>query len=66
MRLGTTELLLILAVVLIIFGPKQLPKLAKMVGKSTKAFKEGVESAEDEDDAADTKKAAKTEDKDAE
>lgn len=66
MRLGTTELLLILAVVLIIFGPKQIPKLAKMMGKTTKAFKEGVEAADDEDDAATTKKAEKAEDKDAE
>jgi len=62
MRLGTTELLMILLVVIIIFGPKQLPKLAKMVGKSTKAFKEGMDDEEEEA----PKKAAKTEDADAE
>ena len=62
MRIGTTELLMILLVVIIIFGPKQLPKLAKMVGKSTKAFKEGLDDAEEEA----PKKAAKTEDTDAE
>ena len=45
MRLGPTELLMILIIVVIIFGPKQLPKLAKMIGKSTKAFKEGVDEA---------------------
>lgn len=52
MRLGPTELLMILAIVVIIFGPKQIPKLAKMIGKSTKAFKEGVEegNAEKSDD----------------
>ena len=44
MRIGTTELIIILAVVIIIFGPKQIPKLAKMFGKSTKAFKEGMEA----------------------
>lgn len=50
MRIGPTELMLVLAIVVIIFGPKQLPKLAKMIGKSTKAFKEGVdEAAADED-----------------
>lgn len=42
MRLGTTELLLILAVVVIIFGPTQIPKLTKMFGKSVKSFREGV------------------------
>lgn len=67
MKLGTTELLLILLVVIIIFGPKQIPKLAKMLGKTTKAFKEGVDSAEEDDeDEKPVKKAAKTEDDDAE
>ena len=43
MRIGTTELLIILAVVIIIFGPKQIPKLTKMFGKSIKGFQEGLE-----------------------
>ena len=47
MRIGPTELLMILIVVLIIFGPKNLPKLGKMFGKTMKGFKEGIE---DEDD----------------
>ncbi len=42
MKLGTTELLLILAVVVIIFGPTQIPKLTRMFGKSVKSFREGV------------------------
>lgn len=67
MKLGTTELLLILLVVIIIFGPKQIPKLAKMLGKTTKAFKEGVDSAEEDDeDKKPAEKAKKTEDDDAE
>ena len=32
MRIGTNELLIILVVVLLIFGPKNLPKLGKMFG----------------------------------
>ncbi len=43
MKLGTTELLIILAVVIIIFGPSQIPKLTKMFGRSAKSFKEGME-----------------------
>ena len=49
MRIGTTELIIILLVVVIIFGPTQIPKLTKMFGKSMKSFKDGME--EDEKDA---------------
>jgi sec-independent protein translocase protein TatA len=47
MKLGTTELLIVLAVVVLIFGPTQIPKLTRMFGKSVKSFKEGM--GEDED-----------------
>lgn len=46
MKLGTTELIVILVIVLIIFGPSQLPKLTKMFGKSVKNFKDGMEGDE--------------------
>ncbi len=64
MRIGTNELLIILLVVLIIFGPKQLPKLGKMFGKTMRSFKDGIneEMAEDEAPKADNAE-AKTEDK---
>ncbi len=55
MRIGTTELLMILIVVLVIFGPKNLPKLGKMFGKTMKSFKEGIEDGEDDEPAASTK-----------
>ena len=42
MKLGVTELLIILAVVVILFGPSQIPKLTKMFGKSVKNFKDGM------------------------
>lgn len=50
MRIGMNELLVVLAIVLIVFGPKQLPKLSKMVGKTVKNFKEGIseENADEE------------------
>ena len=57
MRIGTTEIVMILIVVLIIFGPKNLPKLGKMFGQTMKGFKEGI----DDDDDDDTTKKAKTE-----
>ena len=46
MRIGTNELLIILVVVLLIFGPKNLPKLGKMFGKTINGFKKGIEDAE--------------------
>ena len=57
MRIGTNELLIILVVALLIFGPKNLPKLGKMFGKTMSNFKKGMEEgdAEDNTDKAETK-----------
>ena len=60
MRLGTTELLIILLVVVVIFGPTQIPKLAKMIGKSVKNLRAGMASDEDEDEPKAEKKAKKS------
>ncbi len=49
-RIGVTELLVVLLIVLVIFGPKQLPKLSKSLGQTLKGFKEGME--DDTPDAA--------------
>ncbi len=51
---GGIELWIILAVVLVIFGPTQVPKLAKMFGKSAKALKDGIDGklAEEEEKPA--------------
>ena len=40
--LGTTELLLILAIVLIIFGAGKLPQVGKSLGEGLRNFKEGI------------------------
>ena len=64
MRIGTTELLIILVVVLLIFGPKNLPKLGKMFGKTMNNFKKGMEESDDEAEATTAKAETKTEKKD--
>lgn len=60
MRIGTNELLIILVVALLIFGPKNLPKLGKMFGKTMKNFKEGMDDVEDDGETKKTE--AKSED----
>lgn len=46
--LGTTEIILIVLAVFLLFGASRLPKLAKSLGESRRAFKEGMEEAEKE------------------
>ena len=59
---GGWEIWCILAVVLVLCGPTQLPMLAKMFGKSAKALKEGMNEGMSElEDEAPAKKAEKPE-----
>ena len=48
--LGVPEVLLILAIVLIMFGAKKLPELAKGLGKGIKEFKRASTDFQDEMD----------------
>ncbi len=49
---GTTEIILVVAVLFLLFGASRLPQLAKSLGQSRKAFKEGMREAEEEEEAA--------------
>jgi len=49
---GTTEIILVVAVLFLLFGASRLPQLAKSLGQSRKAFKEGMREAEEEENAA--------------
>lgn len=51
MNFGTTEILLIVAVLFLLFGASRLPQLAKSLGATRKAFKEGMREAEEEEKA---------------
>jgi sec-independent protein translocase protein TatA len=53
MNLGIPELLIILGIVLLLFGARRLPDLARSLGKSTKEFKKGLQEGEDENAPAD-------------
>ena len=56
--LGPGELLVILAVVLLLFGAKRLPEMARSLGKSSREFKKGLREGQDEEEAE--KKAAES------
>ena len=47
--LGGWELILLVAVLFLIFGASRLPQLAKSLGQSRKAFKDGMREAEEEE-----------------
>jgi sec-independent protein translocase protein TatA len=47
MRLGFGEILLILAVALLIFGPSKLPQLGEALGKGIRNFKKSSEGNDD-------------------
>ena len=51
MNFGTTEILLIVAVLFLLFGATRLPQLAKSLGQSRKAFREGLREAEEDEKA---------------
>lgn len=46
--IGTTELLIIFFVVLLLFGAKKLPELARGMGKSIKEFKKATNEIEED------------------
>ena len=47
-NLGAGEIILILLVVLILFGAKKIPELARGIGKGMSEFKKGLRDVQDE------------------
>lgn len=66
MNLGPMEIIVILIVALLIFGPKNLPKLGSALGKTVKNVREGMEGDDGKDDKKATETQASIEDADAE
>lgn len=55
-RIGVPELLLILVVVLLIFGPKRLPEIGKSIGRGLREFRSASKDFQrslDDDDEED-------------
>ncbi len=49
--LGVQELLIILAILLLIFGPKKLPQLGSAVGRTIRGFRKGMSEPGEEEPA---------------
>lgn len=50
-QIGPLEIMVVLAIVLLIFGPKKLPELGRSMGKGLREFKSSLnKSTETEDD----------------
>jgi len=53
--LGSSELIIILIVLLVLFGGAKLPQLARSLGQAQKEFKEGLKESESDPDDSDKK-----------
>lgn len=49
MRLGGWEIVIVLVIVLLLFGPGRIAKVAGEMGKSIKAFKDGLTSDKEDE-----------------
>lgn len=63
-RLGPVELILILCIALVIFGPSKLPQIGRSLGQAIQEFKKGTSEVQKTIDSAvtDEKPEAKTTD----
>lgn len=56
MGIGFTELIVILVIILILFGPGKLPEIGKALGKGIREFKDAQHGVKDDTDNEDEKK----------
>jgi sec-independent protein translocase protein TatA len=48
-QVGGTELLILLAIILLLFGAKRIPQLARSFGTGTREFRKGISGDDDEE-----------------
>lgn len=58
--IGTTEILVILLLVVLLFGAKRLPETARGLGRSLRIFKAETKGLTDTDDAPQVERSAET------
>jgi len=55
MNLGWTEIIVVVGLALLFFGPSRLPGLGKSMGEAIRGFKKGISGKEDEHPTRDVK-----------
>jgi len=53
-NIGPLEIVIVLVIVLVIFGPKRLPDLGRSLGTSMREFKDSVTGKDDDDKQIDS------------
>jgi sec-independent protein translocase protein TatA len=53
-NIGPLEIIIVLVIVLVIFGPKRLPELGRSLGTSMREFKDSVTGGKDDDKEIDS------------
>jgi sec-independent protein translocase protein TatA len=48
--IGWVEILILLLVALLLFGPKRLPEMGRSLGKGLREFKDSISGKDDDDD----------------
>ena len=56
-QIGPTELIIVLVIVLLIFGPKRLPGLGRQLGSGMREFKDSISGKGDADEPEDERPA---------
>ena len=51
MDIGAPELIIVLVVALLVFGPTKLPSLARSMGRSVKEFRDGLHGSSSDDES---------------
>lgn len=59
MNIGWQEILIILLIILILFGAKKIPELARSIGKGIQEFKKGLSGEMETEEPEKTKKVSK-------
>lgn len=54
-RIGTTEIILIVVVILILFGAKRIPQLMRSLGSGVREFKKGARGEVDDEGGGEEK-----------
>jgi len=49
-QIGTGEIIIIVVVLVLLFGSRKLPELARSIGKSARELRRGMREGDDEDD----------------